>query len=259
MEIEGVERRAIVRVERQPEFDALRQVWIRNEMTPERNQVRVSLFNNRLGAIGFKSTRCDDFPFENLAQLRCRNRRLALCDEHVAFDPRFNDVKIRESEAVQLFCNIIEECGRIAVRHKVPCSTGPNSHGDPIFTPHRYHCFHYFQQETGAVLDRPAIRVGALVAAILQKLIRQIAVGGVKFGPVKARSLGSLGGFAIVLDDARNFFDVERPMWRGLDPAAGRGNAWLGIKPIGRNDGRRHRRCAIGHSDVRRTSRVPEL
>ena len=39
VEIEGVERRAIVRVERQPEFDALRQVWIRNEMTPERNQV----------------------------------------------------------------------------------------------------------------------------------------------------------------------------------------------------------------------------
>ena len=85
--IERVESRAIVRVEGQPEFDALRQVWIRKEMTPERNQVSVSLFDDCFGTIRFKSTRGDDFSFEDLAQLRRRNRRLTLHDEHVAFDP----------------------------------------------------------------------------------------------------------------------------------------------------------------------------
>ena len=74
MEIERVESRAIVRVEGQPEFDTLQQVWIRKEMTPGRDQVTVFLFGDCLGTIRFKSTSCDDFPFENLTQSRRRNR-----------------------------------------------------------------------------------------------------------------------------------------------------------------------------------------
>jgi hypothetical protein len=69
VEIESVESLAVVIVEGQPEFDTLRQVWIRKEMTPERNQVRVSLFDDCLGPIGVKSTCRDDLAFENLPQL----------------------------------------------------------------------------------------------------------------------------------------------------------------------------------------------
>ena len=101
-------------------------------MTPERNQVSVSLFDDCFGTIRFKSTRGDDFSFEDLAQLRCRNRRLTLHDEHVAFDPGFNDVEIRESEPVQLLRNIIEQGPRVGVRHAIPRSAGPNSHSDAI-------------------------------------------------------------------------------------------------------------------------------
>jgi hypothetical protein len=96
----------------------------------------------------------------------------------------FNDVEIREPEPVQLFCDIIKESRRVAVRHRVPRSARSNSHSDAIAAPHRYHCFHYFQQKTRPVLDRTTIGVGALVAAILQEFIGQIAVGRMKFDPV---------------------------------------------------------------------------
>lgn len=205
VEIESVESLTVVCVEGQPEFDTLRQVRIRKEMASKRNQVRVILVHNRLGSIGFESTRGDNFRFKDLAQLRRRNWFLTLGDEHVAFDTRFNNVEVRQFEPVQLLCNVIEECSWVAVRHRVPRSARSNSHRDAIAAPHRYHCFHYFQQEAGTVLDRPTIRVRALVASILQEFIGQIAVGGVKFDFVKTRGFRSLGGFAIVLDDAWDF------------------------------------------------------
>jgi len=133
----------------------------------------------------FESTCGDDYPFEDLAQLRRRDWFLTLGDEHVAFDSRFNDVEICEAEPVQMLCNVVEECGRVAVRHRVPRAARSNSHSDAIAAPHRYHCFHYFHQEAGTVFDRPTIGVSALVATILQELIGQIAVGGVKFDSVK--------------------------------------------------------------------------
>src|SRR5258706_54257 len=257
--IECIESGAIVRVERQPEFDTLWQVRIRKEMTPEGNQVSVSFLDDGLGTIGFESTRSYDFPFKNLAQSRCRNGPVTFCDEHVAFDSRFNDVKVPEAELVQLFANVIEQSGRVTVRHRVPRAAGTNSHGNAISTPHRGKRFHYFEKETRPVLDRPAIGVRALVAAILQEFIGQIAVGGMKFDSVKTSNSRALCGLAIVFDQPRDLCNVERPMRRGLCPAAGGGNIGGGIKPIGRNGGRRHGRRAIGHIYVRRAARVPKL
>ena len=69
-------------------------------MTPEGNQIGVSFLDDGLGTIRFEPTCSDDSPFKNPTQSRCRNGHLTLCDEHVAFDPRFNDVKVRESELV---------------------------------------------------------------------------------------------------------------------------------------------------------------
>jgi hypothetical protein len=46
----------------------------------------------------------------------------------------------------------------------------------------------------------------------LKKLIPQIAVGGVQFNPVEARCLGARGRFPVVLDDSRNFRDIECSM-----------------------------------------------
>src|SRR6185503_15907619 len=74
--VEGVESLAVVLVKRQPEFDALRQVRIREEMAPERHRISISLFYNLLGRVGFESTRGDDAPFEYPAEPLRSNRSL---------------------------------------------------------------------------------------------------------------------------------------------------------------------------------------
>jgi hypothetical protein len=101
-------------------------------MASKGNQVRITFFDNGLGRIRLKTTGSNNFPSEGFAQLLCRDRRLALGDECVAFDPGLNNVEIREPEAVQRFCKVIEECGRIAVIHPVKRSAGSNANGDSV-------------------------------------------------------------------------------------------------------------------------------
>src|SRR5260370_40774466 len=97
-------------------------------MTTKRNQVSVSLFDNRLGGVGLEATRGYNSPFENFPQpLRC-DWFLTLDDQHVALDPRLNDVEIGESEPVYLIGNVVEERGRVAIRHGVTCSASANYH-----------------------------------------------------------------------------------------------------------------------------------
>src|SRR5260370_11553510 len=94
VEIESVESLAVVVVQRQTKFNALRQIWVRKEMTTKRNQVSVSLFANRLGGVRLSATRGYNSPFENFPQpLRC-DWFLTLDDQHVALDPRLNAVEI---------------------------------------------------------------------------------------------------------------------------------------------------------------------
>ena len=52
--------------------------------------------------------------------------------------------------------------------------------------------------------------VGSPIAAILQSLIGQVAVTRMKLNAVKTRGFSTLGGFAIILDNARDFSDSER-------------------------------------------------
>src|SRR5260221_7046243 len=132
-------------------------------MASGRDQVGISLFDNFFCTIGFKSTCCNNVAFEHLPQPSCRNSGLPFCDEHIAFDPRFNDVEICKPEAIELFCDVIEERGWVAIRHGVPCSSRCNSHTDPIASPDGHQCFHYFQQESRPLLNRPTICISTPV------------------------------------------------------------------------------------------------
>jgi hypothetical protein len=106
----------------------------------------------------------------------------------------------------------------------VPGAGGCDANSDLIASPDRCDRLNNFQQETRAVLDGTTVGVGPLVTAILKKLVQQIAIAGVQLNPVEIRRLGTRSCFAVVLDDSRNFGDIEWPMWRRLDPAAGSGD-----------------------------------
>ncbi|HTF67485.1 MAG TPA: hypothetical protein VK638_32875 [Edaphobacter sp.] len=92
--------------------------------------------------------------------------------------------------------------------HVIPRAGGRDAHCDAIAAPNRCHRFYNFQQEPRAV-------------------------GGVQFNPVEARGLGTRGRFQVVLDDSRNFGDIECSMWRRLDPATPSGDQVVWIFPVG--------------------------
>ena len=131
-------------------------------------------------------------------------------DQHVSFDAWFDDVQVSESKVVQLLCYVVKQRDRITVRYPVPSSARRDAHSDTVAAPHRNHCFNHLKQEAGSVLDRTTVHIGPLIDAILQKLIGQVAVTRVKLNAVKIRGFCVLGGFAIILDNARDFFDFKR-------------------------------------------------
>ena len=53
--------------------------------------------------------------------------------------------------------------------------------------------------------------IGALVAAVLQELIKKIAIGAVNFDAVETRRLGVPGALAERLDNASDLLSLERP------------------------------------------------
>src|SRR5258706_12609528 len=82
--IECIESGAIVRVERQPEFDTLWQVRIRKEMTPDPNQVTVHFPADRPGTLRSASHPSSHFPFKHLAPSPRRHAPLTLRAHHAA-------------------------------------------------------------------------------------------------------------------------------------------------------------------------------
>src|SRR6266436_9630951 len=68
------------------------------------------------------------------------------------------------------------------------------------------------------VFDAAAVLVGALVSAVAQELIEEVAVGSVHFDPVESRRHRVLRGFGVLLHNAGNLLGAESPRRRnGLE------------------------------------------
>src|SRR5258708_765038 len=128
-----------------------------------------------------------------------------------------------------------------------------------VAAPHRNHCVYHLKQEAGAIFDRTTVHVGSFVYAILQKLIGQVAITSVKFNAIKARGFCALGGFAVILDNARDFSDVQRTVRRRLLPTMRRRLFYRWILPILRVDRRADWGYAVRRVHMRGAPRVPEL
>src|SRR5260370_19171699 len=257
--VESVERVTIVSIQRQPEPDTLWQIGIRDEIPSKGDQIRIALSNSSLGSVRFKTPSRNNRSREYLAQPRGRNVPLALGDQHVPFDTWFDDVQVSESKVVQLLCHVVKQRGRVAIRYSIPSSARRDAHRDTVAAPHRNQCFHHFKQEAGSIFDRTTIHIGSLVDAILQKLIRQVAVTRVKLNAIKTGGLCSLGRFAIILDDSRDFSDVKRPVRRVREPTMRRRLFYRWILPIFGVDLRADRRVALLRVHMRTTPPMPHL
>ena len=66
-----------------------------------------------------------------------------------------------------------------------------------------------FEHEASAVFDGASVLVGAVVGAVLEKLVEEIAVGAVELDAVESGGLGVLCAAAEGFDDAFDLFDFE--------------------------------------------------
>ena len=90
---------------------------------------------------------------------------------------------------------------------------------DPVRPPHGDHRVGDLEREPGAVFEAAAVRVAAVVGAVAQELIEQVAIRAVQFDAVEAGGLGVLGGGAELRDDRRQFVQFQRARRRDLDLA----------------------------------------
>ena len=84
-------------------------------------------------------------------------------------------------------------------------------HADPVGGPDGRDGFDHFLQEAVTILDAPAVLVRAVVRLRLEKLVDQVAIGGVEFHAVEPCLLRSLGGSPVVLHDPWNLGRFQRP------------------------------------------------
>ena len=76
-------------------------------------------------------------------------------------------------------------------------------HANPARTPDGDDGVRHFEQEAGAVLDRTAVAIVALVRAVLQELVEEIAVRAMHLDAVKTGCFGVLRAATKGLDDAQ--------------------------------------------------------
>jgi len=72
------------------------------------------------------------------------------------------------------------------------------------------HGLHHLEQETHAVLDGAAVGVAAVVDAVAQELVDEVAVGAVHLDAVETGLDGVSRGAAVLLDDARDLRRGQR-------------------------------------------------
>ena len=128
-------------------------------------------------------------------------------------------------------------------------------HADTVGAPDAGHRRHHLQREAGPVLDGAAVGIGAVVGAVAQELLQQVAVGGMHFHAVEAGRLGTQRGLAIVLDQPRDLVGAQGARHgRRLEAVLGE-DAAAGLQ--GRRRDRRG--AAFLQAGVRHAAHMPQL
>ena len=153
-----------------------------------------------------------------------------------------------ETALAELARQIAEGAEPVGIPHRVAIGPRRQVHADPARRPHREHRIGHLQMQARAVLDGSAVGVGALVAAVLQELVEQVAVGAVDLDAVEAGGLGVLRAPAEGLDDGGDLARSPARAGSRKPPAAvsgsrGRRRRWRSAPPAARRRDSANARC----------------
>ena len=166
-----------------------------------------------------------------------------------------HQVQVGEAVVVEAAGEPFDEADRVAVDHVVVAVERRQAHADAAAAPHLAHRLEHLEQQAGAVLARAAVGAAALVAAVTQELVEQVAVGAVHLHAVEAGGAGVLGGAREAGDDGRQLVVVQLARHHVGLLALGRVHLVAGD----RERARRHRLAAVVEQRVAGAAAVPDL
>lgn len=102
------------------------------------------------------------------------------------FVGRLNSVQISDAEFPKLISDVADRLSRARVVHRVEFAGRRKPHANFILAPNLRDRLDDFEQETGAILNAPAVLVCTFVGAIFEKLIEQVTVRPVNLDTVEA-------------------------------------------------------------------------
>ena len=169
------------------------------------------------------------------------------------------EVQEGEVAAAELAGDVQPGVGALGVLGAVERADRGDPDGDAVGGPGVDDGVGDLEHQPGAVGQRAAVLVGALVAVGGEELVQQVAVGAVDLDEVEAGLAGVDGRAAEVLEQPRDLVEPERPRGRAADPGraavlAAHGGA-VAVGPVAR----RHRQVAVVEGLVRDPADVPQL
>ena len=168
----------------------------------------------------------------------------------------FDDVDVHRVELFQLAHHMLEQRLRVALRRVVDGRDGREADAHAVGADLLRHSGHHFEQEAGAVFDAAAVRVGAVVGAVAQEGVDQVAMGAVDFHAVKTGGNGIGGGLTEVVHHTGDFGGFQRARYGAVHVALA-DDVGLGLGGDGRGG---HGRLLVGlEGVVRHAAGVPEL
>ncbi len=234
-----------------PQAQPLDEIGIGNERLAEGDEVGAAFAQGLDGEFAGIAVVGDIGAAEGAAQRGVVERR----DIAVAARRALDDVNISEAPLAQPRHEITEQGGGIGVGDVVGGAHRREPDADARGWPDLEDGLDDFEREARAAFDRAAVGILALVGAVAQELVDEIAVGGVDFDAVEAGALGVAGGLRVVLEDRRDLGRAERP--RLGDVGESRSDKRLGLGPDRRG---RDRRAAVRlQRRVRDAPHVPKL
>ena len=230
----------------------LHEVGIADVGPAKRDQVGEPLLHRGFGRFERVATVADERPAKHAAKIGERHRFTELVEPK---PQPVHDVEVADVQAVERGRRVQKLLAVVGRPHVVEHAVRGDPHAHAAAGPDLRDRRDHVKQKAAPLLDAAAVIVGAKVGLRLQKLVDEIAVGGVDLNAVEASSPGPGSGGGVVGHDGGHLVGLESTR-RLVGLFADRGVDAVAADP---HRGGRHGRSSVVEIAVRRSPHVPEL